>query len=389
MNCLHNQLVLFALLTLASGWLLCGPASGKPAEATSVDLRFAWRNGHRVRVIPEPGEQIGNSCVGWAVAYAAKSYQESLDQDWLPDRPSRQFSPAFIYNLINGGVDQGGSAEAALQVVVDWGCATLATMPLEGHPLKRPSEAAFEEARNFRASGFRSLSTGREIKRALSGGRVVVVVVRTHPVFLSGSYRTYNQSLDQQGLRSAQPGDPHSTHSMCIVGYDDTRRAFLLMNSWGLDWRGWDGEFAGMVWVDYGLMRDLGPEPALFAKAAFVLEDIRHRVRRDPLSNVTEGTLFLGQSDRYVGRLGRRPHWEWSVFLEGDPNIRAQVAQVTYHLHPSFPDPDRVVFGTPDLRFAHIARGWGTFPVRATVWFKDGTSRRLETRLSFRSPITD
>ncbi|MFH0947289.1 MAG: pYEATS domain-containing protein, partial [Planctomycetota bacterium] len=97
----------------------------------------------------------------------------------------------------------------------------------------------------------------------------------------------------------------------------------------------------------------------------------------------------LDQTDRYFGRQGGRRTWEWTVVLGGDPALRAEIAQVTYHLHPTFPSPDRVVHCTPDLRFSHTARGWGTFPLTATVLFRDGTSRQLATHLRFASPCTD
>jgi Papain family cysteine protease len=41
-------------------------------------------------------------------------------------------------------------------------------------------------------------------------------------------------------------GKDEGAHAMAIVGYDDNRRAFKIVNSWGTDWA--DG---GFCWVDY------------------------------------------------------------------------------------------------------------------------------------------
>ena len=42
-----------------------------------------------------------SSCVGWAVAYSLKTYQERLDQKWALNTYDHIFSPAYIYNQIN------------------------------------------------------------------------------------------------------------------------------------------------------------------------------------------------------------------------------------------------------------------------------------------------
>jgi len=161
------------------------------------------------------------------------------------------------------------------------------------------------------------------------------------------------------------------------------------MNSWGTDWRGWDGEYAGMAWVDYDLMQEIARRDDLFAREAFVLIDERRPVGERPIPSVTRGELRLGQSDRYHGRVDGRRFWEWSVYLDGDAETRAEVAEVTYHLHRSFPTPDRTVIRTEDLRFTLSTRGWGTFPLRATVLYRDGTKELLTIHLRFTSPPTD
>ena len=63
--------------------------------------------------LPTPGDQgAQNSCVGWAVAYALKTFLERREEKWSlanagqPDF-THLFSPAYIYNQINGGQDRG------------------------------------------------------------------------------------------------------------------------------------------------------------------------------------------------------------------------------------------------------------------------------------------
>lgn len=384
------RLLLCILLTT-----LLGSASwASPAEGpSSVDLRFRMRDGRRVRVIPEPGRQLGQSCVGWAVAYAAKSYQEALDQGWIPDRPGRIFSPAFLYNQINGGVDQGSSLSAALRVIVEQGCATLATMPATGDPSVRPDAEARREAARYRASGYRQLGTGLELRRALQCEQVVLLAIRTNPLFHEPTYTIYDARLHARGEAIRDPNAPHASHALCLVGYDDRRRAFLAQNSWGTRWRDWDRENPGIVWLSYDLFDRIGGSRQDFAQEAYVLDDLRQRVdRRTPVARVEpvvpdRSTLTLAQDDRFWGMRDGRPYWEWTVRLDAPRSLLQEVSSVTYHLHPSFPDPDRTVRAAAGDAFAYTTRGWGTFPLRATVRFGDGSTESLSIPLRFRSPV--
>jgi transcription initiation factor IIF auxiliary subunit len=99
------------------------------------------------------------------------------------------------------------------------------------------------------------------------------------------------------------------------------------------------------------------------------------------------GALRIEQSDRYFGKLAGRDQWDWSVRIAGSLNDLGDISRVTWHLHPTFPNPNRIVTGSAADGFVFAARGWGTFPLRATVTFKDGSTRTLSHNLRFRSPV--
>ena len=86
----------------------------------SVDLR-PW--------LPAVGRQTMNDCAAWAFGYAGRSYLEALDQGWKPNGPATVFSPTFIYNQVNGGIDQGSRVDKVLELLMTKGAATLATAP--------------------------------------------------------------------------------------------------------------------------------------------------------------------------------------------------------------------------------------------------------------------
>lgn len=77
--------------------------------------------------------------------------------------------------------------------------------------------------------------------------------------------------------------------------------------------------------------------------------------------------------------------WEWQAFVKG--NGLEQVSHVVYHLHPTFPNPDRRVDASAGYGFPLESSGWGTFTLRATVYLKAGGTRELSHRLVFRDGL--
>ncbi|MEL7113455.1 MAG: hypothetical protein AAGK93_11060, partial [Pseudomonadota bacterium] len=50
---------------------------------------------------PDPGHQgAQGSCVGWAVGYALKTYQEAKETRAVRPAEDRHFSPSFVFNSI-------------------------------------------------------------------------------------------------------------------------------------------------------------------------------------------------------------------------------------------------------------------------------------------------
>lgn len=451
------------------------PDSEGIGELPRIDLR-QW--------LPPVLLQFGNSCTGCSIAYGCKSYLEARDRSWSPAQKAHQFSPAFIYNQLNGGVDRGSHLIEALNLAVRNGCATLVTMPYDHNFLRQPTTRAFDEAKRYRSHSYSRLDTGLQIRKALQQGYAVVLAINTNPEFNSGLHwnGVYTAAQRQSGDQRRSSSDPHGYHAILAVGYDDTRQAFLLMNSWGREW----GQ-QGFCWVAYDLMRNVAPLAANFCDAAFVLMNpprpqpgppaqvsatgsVRYSGYLNGIHNwlwtaklsvtpavggtisrvewttpyTMEGTnkftstkgddgfaihgqaqgkgqlsvsgkvifkdgsarnvvasitfappvaakrsLQMVQEDRYSGRVSGQPYWEWTISLRGTVTDLADVSKVTYHLHPTFPNPDRVVTSSPLNGFAFTTTGWGVFPVRATVHFKDGSTSEHSLQLKFRSAIRD
>lgn len=217
------------------------------------------------------------SCVGWATAYAGVSisyrvlYGDSLT-----------FSPSFLYNNIKiEHCDSGAYIEDALDFIVDIGSVPFNKFfydETECHRLGDHTDLKL--AREYKVRGWASLKESTEkvslesIKQHISN-QIPVVISFKIPKNSNGSSTFYE--LDGKEFWQPEPQD-YSTqnfgyHAMCVIGYDDTKGAFQIMNSWG------DGfGIQGIIWVRYNDFQQFARE----AYAMYVLRD-DNNFKKSPL----------------------------------------------------------------------------------------------------------
>lgn len=237
--------------------------------------------------LPSPGDQ-GNqgSCVAWAVAYAARSYYDGLAAGQALN-PKSAFSPAYIYNQIRSKQSDclsGSSIEGALNLLKNQGVARLEDFPYSDNNCSRiPSNAVRSSAFSNAIRGWKSIKYGQieTVKGELYRGNPVVVGMNIPDSF---------QYVRGPAIFSDLNASSRGGHAMTIVGYDDQRGAFKLLNSWSTSWG--DG---GYGWVDYDAMALRGREyyvmqvdpppkppepPPPPPPPAPTVEEIRQRVRQ-------------------------------------------------------------------------------------------------------------
>ncbi|HZP20862.1 MAG TPA: GYF domain-containing protein [Bauldia sp.] len=197
--------------------------------------------------MPPPGDQgHQQSCVGWAIAYALKSYQENLELRWGYQNPEHLFSPAYIYNQINNGVDGGSQFVDALNLLSSQGVAPLSAMPYTPADFRaQPSPEARNAARPYRIDTWRQVNIydTREVKAQLNAGYPVIIGVVVDDALIN---------LQRGQIWNSPGSPPRGGHAMLVVGYDDARNAFKVINSWGQGWA--DG---GYGWIDYTYFRSV------------------------------------------------------------------------------------------------------------------------------------
>ena len=216
-------------------------------------------------LMPPVGNQgQQGSCVAWSTAYANKSYHEFVERkdrgDWVYQSGSSPnyktlFSPAFIYNQINGGRDNGSSISDAMALIVSKGAVPWDVMPYnEKNYTKQPSAEQFQLASKFKAKEFQRVRYNEpsEIKSQLAQGRPVVVGILINENIYEIGKKIYNEA------KGANLGG----HAITLVGYDDSTQAFKYQNSWGVEW----GD-KGFGYIDYRYFSKV-------CRSAFVMVDL-------------------------------------------------------------------------------------------------------------------
>jgi C1A family cysteine protease len=178
------------------------------------------------------------SCVanGTADAFEAMiAKRKGIDPSQVND-----LSRLFIYwnarNLENPptcNADKGSRIRLAFDCMARYGVPTEATYPYDTSKVNvRPTILAYREAIQNRISKFYRIDASgmarvAQIKQALSAGNPVVF-----GTLIAESFKSVNSDIV-----ITNPGKWYiGGHCMVIVGWDESRQAFEVRNSWGEDW---------------------------------------------------------------------------------------------------------------------------------------------------------
>ncbi len=222
--------------------------SGVRATRASMDLS-------KTKYFPPIGNQgQQGSCAAWAVNYYAHTIIEAEDNNWDAASGNRSYlmSPAWTYNLIDGGMDSGSTFGENAMVLKSWGSASMQTMPYVDTIYKgMGGPKAMREAPEHKIKDFYFINnTGKgmiyTIKQLIDKGIPVTFAVDADDfdnAFKDGNYIISSSEYSA----SLQPN-----HGQTIIGYDDFITddgdvgAFKIANSWGAGW----GDH-GFYWITY------------------------------------------------------------------------------------------------------------------------------------------
>jgi C1A family cysteine protease len=226
---------------------------------------------------PIRSQGSGKACCAWAVAYYYSTYTQAKDEglDASGGDNDNICSPAFMFNLHNGGMNEAMFWDSAWQMLENNGVSSWTLMPYTTDFTSWPTEAAWIDAINRRVSDTYSLplysysesevATNLErMKQHLANGNVAATIMQLYSNWYT-NYPTPTAGV-QNGVVFAYSGSYIDSHALTIVGYDDNKPyfdgtetkygAFLLANSWGPYWgvpNTTGGNSEGFLWVAYEL----------------------------------------------------------------------------------------------------------------------------------------
>ncbi len=226
------------------------------------------------------------SCVAWSSVYAARTIVEAASTGQSGNNTA--YSPAFVYNQIGLEGCQGAYIQNAMEFMATKGVVPFNTFPYDDQDCSRqPNSAVSNEAAQNKMHGFTRLTTGestaginvRAVKEHLAKDAPVVIGMMVGGSFMQG----------MKGKEMWAPTDEDRTqsgfggHALCVIGYDDRKQAFQIMNSWGPEWG-----VNGIGWVRYADFKE-------FVREAYGIDPMP---KRGAAVNVAfEATIGLVKKD--------------------------------------------------------------------------------------------
>ena len=194
------------------------------------------------------------SCVAWTVAYYYKTYQEAREHGWDASRADRRYSPSFVYNQINRGVDKGASFPSAFDLLTEKGAVDMDAMPYNPNDFTtQPNAQQAEAAKQYRIANYAYIWRGaggndvNQIKARIAAGDPVALGIPVYQAF----YHCRGNWVDSPASGETFYGN----HAITAVGYNDAAGGGIggikIANSWGSDWGA-----GGYTYLSYRFIAD-------------------------------------------------------------------------------------------------------------------------------------
>jgi C1A family cysteine protease len=221
-------------------------SNGKKAfDASSA---IDWRNRNGVNFLgPVMNQGNCGSCVAFStIATLEAQTSISAGVPWL--HPT--YSPQDLFACGGASCESGWEPDDAAQFLQNTGVVDEACMPYTegstGVDAACSSKCSDADSRTFKIAGYTTPTnyggSVDDVKAALAKGPLVTTLMVYYDFLTYGG-----------GVYKHATGDAAGGHAISIVGFDDSKRAWLIRNSWGAEW----GE-NGFGWVSYDDISGVG-----------------------------------------------------------------------------------------------------------------------------------
>lgn len=218
---------------------------------------------------PPPGQQgIQNSCVAWSVAYVM-SYLDNTDNTVFAENLAsadleKVYSPSFLYNIINQGYNIPVSFEKIFSVALNYGCVKLKDLPYnEKDFCHEPGKELISKASKNKIKELYICNTitPEVFKSVICEGYPIIIGTAIDNGFVeSGMNYSSSEPYIWKEYKKEICLDV-GYHAMVITGYDDSTKAFKVLNSYGKNWGN-----NGYVWISYSFISTCVKEAYIISK---------------------------------------------------------------------------------------------------------------------------
>lgn len=184
-----------------------------------------------------------NSCVGWAMGYAAMTTQRAYERR-ITNRKEitdNAYSALYIYNQVKEGSCMSGAfVPKAAEFIKNSGDCKSADFDFPyGDCERQPQAIHVSQSQSHLIKDFVALfdketpakTTVMRVKRSIAEGKPVVVGMN-----ISESLKRLS-AMDSRWNPSGMSSDKMlGGHALCVIGYNDSLGVFEIMNSWGPAW---------------------------------------------------------------------------------------------------------------------------------------------------------
>ncbi|MBR2260720.1 MAG: C1 family peptidase [Paludibacteraceae bacterium] len=223
------------------------------SDAVITDTKVSWE----AKCPPIGNQGSYGTCVAWATAYGMKTTLNVIDGTWSSaSSASHQCSPIDLWHLIpTSGKStkcNGSNFEPALQAMIDNGVATMSEVPFTQN--KMTCDNVTGKGSSNKLGQFRIVAYSAEMSNNGKAYGMNVTNIKYYlkegPLVIGAQLG--NRFMNWKGSNVITYDDKtyngqHAYHAMTLVGYDDSKNAFRVRNSWGAD----DWGDNGSIWVDY------------------------------------------------------------------------------------------------------------------------------------------
>lgn len=251
------------------GFVQASTAELRGIENVPQSLMGTLPNSHFLNTPTSRNQGIQGSCTSWATGFAMGSFFMKNGVNYSSNADI--CSPAYLYNQVKYTNCSGGSTYPAnLNMMKERGVATLVEMPYNENDCNTQPNSAQHTAHSS------SKKQNSEVVDKNSIGNIKALLYSGLPVMIAVDVDASFDNLQPPYIWKAKGGVVRGGHAITVTGYDDSKNAFKVQNSWGSNWKD-----NGYLWIDYN-----------FFSSAVLECYVAYPTKSSPTDNLTQGLVL-------------------------------------------------------------------------------------------------